>query len=82
MAEALQLVENPAKSLGPKAKQASFDLYSIRFKNARWMSLLKEFLGLTGPALDGHMAQYNDVKNTQVSIPTLFRYNYLMIFRK
>lgn len=29
MAEALQLFENPAKSLGPKAKQASFDLYSI-----------------------------------------------------
>lgn len=50
--------------IGHKAKQAATDAYQVQFEFTHWAEVLSVARTASGPALAGHMAQYNNTDLT------------------
>ena len=58
--ELIQAKQRADIIIGHKAKQAAADAYQAWFEFAHWAEVLSVVCTASGPALAGHMAQYNN----------------------
>ncbi|KAB8226791.1 uncharacterized protein BDW43DRAFT_295761, partial [Aspergillus alliaceus] len=69
-----EVMENPILAIGSNG--ANFEAYAERFLYTHWADLLRECLKVSGPALSGQMAKYNnpDILSDSFQSPNTFGY--------